>query len=317
MKESDKSLPIYNQQSFIEETIRKNPITILTAETGAGKSTRVPLWLWRKGKRVHVTQPRRIAARSLADYLARLTRTHLGEEIGFQTGFESKQSKKTGLLYLTDGVQMIREINGRRSYDVLVVDEVHEWNLNQEVLVGLIKKNLVRGVYKKTNKRVVIMSATLQADRLSRFLGKAPVISVEGRGFPVSMHHNDPRFLLPDTAAMVELGKNVLVFQPGKKEIRDFSDELERMLEGEKVKAKILPLHAELSLKAQADVFKHYKIPKVIVATDIAQTSLTIDDIDGVVDTGIKKELRVVKGIAGLYPTEISEAACMRRAGRA
>ncbi len=313
----DTTLPIYNKRQHIENTIGKNPITILTAETGAGKSTQVPLWLWQKRKKVHITQPRRIAARSLADYLAKITRTRLGDKIGYQTGFDSQQSKATTMLYVTDGVQMVREINRRHSYDILVLDEVHEWNLNQEVLIGLVKKNLIKGLYKKTGKRVVIMSATLQADRLSRYLNNAPVISVAGRGFPVDKHHNDPRFLLPDTAQMVELGCNTLVFQPGKQEIVNFIEDLGHMLEMEKLKAEMLPLHAELSLKEQGKVFQHYSRPKVVVATDIAQTSLTIDDIDAVVDSGIKKELRVVKGIEGLYPVDISEAECMQRAGRA
>jgi hypothetical protein len=317
MQKPDKTLPIYAQQHHIETTIAKYPVTIITAETGAGKSTRVPLWLWEKGKKVHVTQPRRIAARSLSHYLAHLTNITLGKEIGYQTGFDSKQSKETRLLYVTDGVQMIREINGRTDYDILILDEVHEWNLNQEVLIGMVKQNLARGFYKNTKKRVIIMSATLQAERLSKFLGKTPVISVPGRGFPVSLHHNNPHFLLPDTAQMVELEKNVLVFQPGKKEIDDFSDSLKRMLDAEKIKAKILPLHAELSLKEQAKVFNHYSLPKVVVATDIAQTSLTIDDIDAVVDSGIKKDIRLVKGIEGLYPVDISHAECMQRAGRA
>lgn len=312
-----KELPIDKQQSIIQDTIAKNPITILTAETGAGKSTRVPLWMWLKGKKVHVTQPRRIAARSLAHYLTKLAQKTLGEEIGYQTGFDSKQSKATNLLYVTDGVQMIREINGRRHYDILVLDEVHEWNLNQEVLIGMVKKSLKRGFYQKSGKRVVIMSATLQAGKLSKFLGNAPVIEVPGRGYPVNMHHNDPRFLLPDTAQMVELENNVLVFQPGKQEIMTFMDDLERMLAAEKVKAKILPLHAELTIKEQSKVFDHYKLPKVVVATDIAQTSLTIDDIDAVVDSGIKKEVRVIKGIEGLYPVNISAAECKQRAGRA
>lgn len=317
MKDLDTSLPIHDHQQSILDTIAKNYVTLLTAETGAGKSTRVPLWLWQKGKKVHVTQPRRIAARSLSYYLGRLTGKTLGQEIGYQTGFDSKMSKATQLLYVTDGVQMIREISGRRDYDILVLDEVHEWNLNQEVLVGLIKKNLDKGVYKATKQRVVIMSATLQAERLSSFFNKAPIISVAGRGFPVTMHHNNPHFLLPDTAQMVELERNVLVFQPGKQEIENFMEDLERMLKAEKIKAKILPLHAELSLREQEKVFEHYPLPKVIVATDIAQTSLTIDDIDAVVDSGIKKELRLVKGIEGLYPVDISYAECMQRAGRA
>lgn len=310
-------LPIDKFRKAIEDSIAKHPVTIITAETGAGKSTRVPLWMHQKGKTVHVTQPRRIAARSLAMYLAKLTKTKLGGNVGYQTGFDSQQSKQTSLLYVTDGVQMVREIKHRRDYDVLILDEVHEWNLNQEVLIGMVKQNLKRNFFKRTGKRVVIMSATLQANQLSAYLGKAPVISVPGRGYPVKFHNNDPRFLLPDTAQMVELGCNTLVFQPGKQEIETFMDDLKRMLDAEKMKAKILPLHAELSLKDQALVFDHYPIPKVVVATDIAQTSLTIDDIDAVVDSGIKKEIRIVRGIEGLYPVDISAAECKQRAGRA
>lgn len=311
------ALPIDEFQKTIEETIEKNPITIITAETGAGKSTRVPLWLWQKGKKVHITQPRRIAARSLSFYLTRSTGSPLGQKIGYQTGFDSRKSRETTLLYVTDGVQMVQEIKESRDYDVLILDEVHEWNLNQEVLVGIVKKNLERGFYRQNRKKVVIMSATLQAGRLADFLGSAPVISISGRGFPVTLHHNHPHFILPDTAQMVELERNVLVFQPGKGEIDAFIENLERMLAAEKTKAKIMPLHAELPLKEQANVFLHFSVPKVVVATDIAQTSLTIDDIDAVVDCGIKKEVRVIKGIEGLYPVEISYAECMQRAGRA
>lgn len=317
MQKSIKQLPIDKFRDVIEKTIEEHPITIITAETGAGKSTRVPLWMWKKGKKVHVTQPRRIAARSLSYYLVKLAGTTLGKEIGYQTGFDSKKSRETSLLYVTDGVQMVREIKDKRDYDIVVLDEVHEWNLNQEVLVGIARKNLNKDYYRKKGKRVVIMSATLQAEKLSSFLDQAPVISVPGRGFPVTMHHNNPHFLLSDTAQMVEMERNVLVFQPGKSEIDEFSEQLKDMLEAEKVKAKILPLHAELTLKEQARVFEHYPVPKVIVATDIAQTSLTIDDIDAVVDSGLKKEIRLVKGIEGLYPVDISTAECMQRAGRA
>ncbi len=310
-------LPIDEYRDLIEKTIEKHPVTIVTAETGAGKSTRVPLWMWKKNKRVHVTQPRRIAARSLPHYLARLIGVSLGKEIGYQTGFDSKKSRDTQLLYVTDGVQMIREIKEKRDYDILFLDEVHEWNLNQEILIGIVKKNLDNGYYKKKGKHVVVMSATLEAGKLSSFLNQAPIITISGRGYPVAMHHNNPHFLLPDAAQMVEMEKNVLVFQPGKSEIEEFIESLKEMLEAEKLKAKILPLHAELTVNEQARVFEHYPIPKVIVATDIAQTSLTIDDIDAVVDSGLKKEIRLVKGIEGLYPVDVSSAECIQRAGRA
>jgi HrpA-like RNA helicase len=314
---SENKLPIDDFRAEIMDTLRKNPVLVLTAETGAGKSTRLPLWLWQKGKRVVVTQPRRIAARSLSYYLAQSNQKVWGKEIGYQTGFDRKFTRETSLLYLTDGVQMVKEIKGQRGYDVLVLDEIHEWNLNQEVLIGLVRKNLDKNFYRKTGKKVVVMSATLQAKQLSAFLDHAPIIEVPGRGFPVTMHQNDPVFLLSDAVQMVEMERNVLVFQPGKKEIDNFCDSLEETLKHDKLKAKILPLHSELSIKEQAKVFNHYPIPKVIVATDIAQTSLTIDDIDAVIDTGIKKEVRHIKGIEGLYPVDISHSECMQRAGRA
>jgi len=108
----DTSLPIYKKRQTIEGTISNHPITILTAETGAGKSTQVPLWLWQKGLKVNVTQPRRIATRSLSHYLSRLIHIPLGKAVGYQTGFDSRRSKDTSLLYVTDGVQMVQEIGG-------------------------------------------------------------------------------------------------------------------------------------------------------------------------------------------------------------
>ena len=301
----------------IMSAITANPVVILTAETGAGKSTRIPWWLWQAGKKVHVTQPRRIAARVLSNYVARACRVPWGREIGYQTGLDGNRSAATSLLYLTDGVQMVREIQGNRDYDVLILDEIHEWNLNQEVLIGLVRKNLDSGFFKLSGKRAVIMSATLKARQISTFLNQAPVITVPGRGFPVDCQRRHPCFLLPDAANLLEAGHNILLFQPGKQEIDETMRNLRELLEHDNQKAVILPLHAELSITEQSKVFKNYPLPKAVVATDIAQTSLTIDDIDAVIDSGVKKEVRLVSGIEGLYPTEISTSECRQRAGRA
>ncbi len=316
MQFSDR-LPVDEHRAEIERAVAANPVVILTAETGAGKSTRVPWWLWRAGRRVHVTQPRRIAARALSNYLARESGVAWGREIGYQTGLDANKSAATTLLYLTDGVQMVREIQGHRDYDVLVLDEIHEWNLNQEVLVGLVRKCLDEGVYRRTGKRALVMSATLKARQISAFLHHAPVIEIPGRGFPVECQRRHPCFLLPDAATLLEEGHNVLVFQPGKQEIDDTIEGLKELLEHDRQKAVILPLHSELSIAEQSRVFRRYPLPKAVVATDIAQTSLTIDDIDAVIDSGIKKEVRLVSGIEGLYPVEISTAECRQRAGRA
>ncbi len=307
------SLPVLQFREQIQRTIARNPVTIISAETGAGKSTQIPLWYFQTGLKVVVTQPRRIAARALSRYMSDVTHHQWGEEVGYQTGTDQRKSRRTRLLYVTDGVQMINEIRNKHNHDLLILDEIHEWNLNQEILIGQVRKNLSR----KEKIKTIVMSATLSGRHLSRFLGDAPVISIPGRGYPVSRHTHHPAFILSDVVQLLENGQNVLVFQPGKAEISSFCELLRSTLKEDKIKAEILPLHSELTIKEQARVFLHYPIPKVVVATDVAQTSLTIDDIDAVVDTGVKKELRLVNGIEGLYPTEISQAECRQREGRA
>jgi len=313
----ENSLPVEAFREDIEKLIEFNSVVIITAETGAGKSTMIPRWLWKKGLNVTVTQPRRIAARALATYLAKKNSVNLGTSIGYQTGFEKKMSRDTRLLFVTDGVQMVKEIRGARHYDILIIDEIHEWNLNQEVLIGIVKKSIDSGYLKKSKKKIIIMSATMQAKQLSSFLNNAPIIDIPGRGYPVTIHNHHPDFILSDAVEMVKSGRNLLIFQPGKKEIEDFKDMLEKSLKVDKLKAHILSLHSEISTKAQGEVFNHYKIPKVVIATDIAQTSITIDDIDTVIDTGLKKEIRAERGIEGLFLTHISESECKQRAGRA
>jgi len=310
-------LPVDEFLPEIERLLAKHPVLILTAETGAGKSTRVPFHFWQKGLKVSVTQPRRIAARALSQYLAQKAALPWGGKIGYQTGFESRFSSATKLLFLTDGVQLQKEMRKPQDCDLLVLDEIHEWNLNQEILLGLVKKKLENGFLIKNGKRVAVMSATLKAAQLSAFLDNAPVVSIPGRGFPVAGHHRQSSFLLPDTAALVEEGKNILVFQPGKQEIEKFTVDLKAMLGSRQGKTIILPLHSELPPAEQGKVFRRYNRPKVVVATDIAQTSLTIEDIDVVVDDGTKKEVRVINGIEGLYPVNISRSECLQRAGRA
>jgi len=310
-------LPVEYYRAEIEDLVEQNEIVIVTAETGAGKSTMVPFWMWKKSLSVVVTQPRRIAARSLATYLAKKNGIKLGDSIGYQTGFEKKSSRTTKLLFVTDGVQMIREIKKTDYYDILVIDEIHEWNLNQEVLIGIIKEKLQSGYLKRKNKKIIIMSATIQAKQLSAFLNDTPIIEIPGRGFPVTLHNHHKDFILSDAVEMVRAERNSLVFLPGKREIEDFGKLLEETLKADKLKAKILPLHSEISVKNQSAVFNHFSVPKVVLATDIAQTSITIDDIDSVIDTGLKKEIRADRGIEGLFLTNISESECMQRAGRA
>ncbi len=310
-----KSVPIDDYREIILKTVENNILTIITAETGSGKSTRIPGWFFQQRKRVVVTQPRRIAARALSFYLASETKTEWGKEIGYQTALDERCSKETRLLYVTDGIQMLQEIRASCNYDILLIDEIHEWNLYQEVLIALLKRKLEKAKNCR-NQRYLILSATLDAERLSRFFGHAPVISVSGRVYPLEMQERNPLFMLPDAAQYLEEKKNILVFQQGKSEIENFQKELQRILAIEKIPAIVLPLHSELTLEEQNRIFRNYDLPKAVIATNIAQTSLTIDDVDIVLDDGLKKELRVEKNIEGLYSAECSKADCLQRAGR-
>ncbi len=313
-----KRLPVDDYKKEIGTLLKKFPVVIITAETGAGKSTRIPLWFFNQGKKVIVTQPRRIAAKSLAFYSAKLRKQKIGEEIGYITGLERKVSKKSRLIYLTDGVEMLSLLADKDNFDLLILDEIHEWNINQEVIIGLIKMKLDSGYFKQSNKRIVVMSATLEGEKLSKYFNNAPVINIPGRGYEVRREFNRAVFRIADTINAAMQGCNILVFLPGKEEINSFIEIIKKELKIEKISAIVLPLHSELSLEEQSKIFKHYpnKV-KIIVSTDIAQTSLTIDDIDMVIDSGVKKEIYNNRGIEGLYPVEISVSECEQRAGRA
>jgi HrpA-like RNA helicase len=304
------TLPIHAFRGEILAAVKKSPATIIVAETGAGKSTQVPQYLLEAGYRVIVTQPRRLAASSLAARVAEERGCRLGDEVGFRTARDREVSEKTSLTFLTDGLQLVRELvgHGAGGQTVLVLDEVHEWNLNVEVLVAWARRQVRAGV----DFKVVLMSATLEAEKLSAFFDGAPVINVPGRTFPVE-ERNAGRTAAEDVAALVREGRNVLAFQPGKAEINAFIAELNRL----QVDAEIIPLHGELERREQQRAFAHYGRPKVVVGTNVMQTSITIDDADAVVDSGVEKRTEVVGGVEGLYLRAISRADSKQRKGRA
>ncbi len=308
-------LPVCGFEDQILGTVANSAVTIITAETGAGKSTQVPQMLAHAGYRVVVTQPRRLAARALAQRVAQEMSTRLGDRVGFRTAEERSDSAATEILFVTDGLQLVRELAGQGGTGrktVLVLDEVHEWNLNIEVLVAWAKSRLAQG----DDLKVVLMSATLDAERLATFYGNAPVISVPGRLFPVERRVASTRALVDETVAMAKAGRNVLVFQPGKKQIAETVSALQsRLGEG----AVVLPLHGELEPGEQQRCFAPPPAgkTKVVVSTNVAQTSVTIADIDGIVDSGEERRVELADGIEGLYLKPISRADCEQRAGRA
>lgn len=305
------SLPIYNYMNEITEAIKNHAVTIITAETGSGKSTQVPQYAHNAGYDVVVTEPRRMAAWSLAERVAEEMGTPLGETVGFRTALERNDSQNTSVLYCTDGLELVRSLTDTKNKPkVLVIDEVHEWNSNMETLIGWSKKKIEEGWCTK----VVIMSATLEKESLAEYFGEDVYsLEVPGRLFPVSFEERSEMYLIPDIAEMVSEGRNTLVFVPGKKEIAEVIEKLS----SNNVKAKVLPLHGELDSEEQKKCFENYSIPKVVVATNVAQTSITIPDIDAVVDTGKERRSETHDGIQGLFLRDTSKADCMQRKGRA
>jgi len=300
-------LPIAAFRDEIVEAVKQNPVVVITAETGAGKSTHVPQYLLDEGYDLVVTQPRRLAARTVAERVAEEIGEELGGTVGYRTAVDRQDSPATRCLFCTDGLALVRELMGQNK-GILVLDEVHEWNENMEVLVAWAKHQIEAGV----EFRVVLMSATLESEKLAAFFNGAPVISVPGRLFPVEDRQPAAR-LIDDVTALVSNGRNVLVFQPGKQEIEDTCAALKQM----QVLAEILPLHGQLTPQEQSMCFKHYGRPKVVVSTNVAQTSVTIDDIDAVVDSGMERRIELVDGVEGLYLKPISYADATQRKGRA
>ena len=304
------SLPVYTMKSEIINAVEVSPITIITAETGSGKSTQIPQYLYEAGYEVVVTEPRRMAAWSLAERVAEEMNTTLGDVVGFRTGFERMDSKNTSVLYCTDGLELVKLLTDTINRPkILVIDEVHEWNLNIETLIAWAKKK----ISENWNTKVVIMSATLEVERLARYYGKenTSILEIPGKTFPVTFEQREKYFFIDSIKECIADGRNTLVFVPGKKEIEDVVYELKGC------NAVILPLHGELDYSEQKKCFQQYSLPKIVVTTNIAQTSITIPDIDAVIDSGVERRMEVFAGIQGLFLRNISRADCMQRKGRA
>jgi late competence protein required for DNA uptake (superfamily II DNA/RNA helicase) len=310
-------LPVRNYFDAIIEAVDTNQVTIVTAETGAGKSTQIPQYLAEHGyTRVVVTQPRILAARNLAQRVREewsLRNTEDSSEIiGYRTAHERDDSGNTQILYCTDGLQLVREITGSgiTEKQVLVLDEVHEWNENMEVLVAWAKKRCEE----EPRFKVVVMSATIETESLANYFGTEAIIDIPGRHFEVTKRRG--RDLLAELFAQIEnRGKNILTFLPGKSEIQYISDALEKKATAAGVP--VIPLHSQLEAEDQQKAFANYPNGKIILATNIAQTSVTIDDIDMVIDSGLERQSEVRSGVEGLFIAQISQADSLQRAGRA
>ncbi|RYX78368.1 DEAD/DEAH box helicase [bacterium] len=309
-------LPVHDFHNQIVAAVDQNQVTIITAETGAGKSTQVPQYLAEHGySKVIVTQPRILAARNLSrrvrEEWATRNGTDADEIVGYRTAHERDDSGRTQILYCTDGLQLVREITGAgiTERQVLVLDEVHEWNENMEVLVAWARKRCDEDPYFK----VVIMSATIETASLAEYFDTDAVITVPGRSYDVEKRRGTD--VISEIYESMKSRHNTLVFLPGKAEIQNVSEAIS--VKANEYGIPVIPLHSQLEATAQQEAFATYPQGKVILATNIAQTSVTIDDIDVVIDSGLERRSEVRSGVEGLFISQTSQADCLQRAGRA
>jgi len=326
----DPALPINARRDDIRAAIEAHPVVIVCGETGSGKTTQLPKILFEMNRsrgRIGHTQPRRIAARSVAARIAEEVGTELGALVGYKIRFHDKVSERSVIKLMTDGILLAETQGDRelRQYGSLIIDEAHERSLNIDFLLGYLKTL----VTKRKDLKVVITSATIDAERFSRHFNNAPVIEVSGRLYPVEMRYRPVAGDAEDTTrdeeeqaladAVDELCRegpgDLLVFLPGEREIRDAADTLRR--KGPK-NVELLPLYSRLSAAEQDRVFKPGRQRRVVLATNVAETSLTVPRIRYVVDTGDARVKRYSyrNKVEMLRVEPISQAAAQQRAGR-
>ncbi len=322
----DAELPITARRDDIVAAIRDHQVVVIAGETGSGKSTQLPKMALEAGRGVRgligCTQPRRIAARSVARRVAEELGSELGAQVGFQVRFADRTSEDAYVKFMTDGI-LLAEIHSDRRlnrYDTLIIDEAHERSLNIDFLLGYLKRLCAR----RPDLKIIITSATIDTESFSRHFGDAPVINVEGRGYPVSIEYQPPGDgePLPQQvlravrhAARIDARGDMLVFLPGEREIFQVARALKQ---ASLPHTEILPLYARLPSSSQDRIFQPYEGRRIVLATNVAETSLTVPGIRFVVDSGLARISRYATHSKVLrLPVEaVSQASCDQRAGR-
>ncbi len=339
------SLPVSARRDEIAEAMRKHQVIIVCGETGSGKTTQLPkiaLALGRgrcnapegqKGRLIGHTQPRRIAASSVAKRIAEELKTPLGEMVGYKVRFQDTLQKGASVKLMTDGILLAETQTDTllKAYDTLIIDEAHERSLNIDFLLGYLKQILPQ----RPDLKVVVTSATIDAERFARHFagqsGPAPVIMVSGRTYPVEMRYHPfeekKDYDLNDAIAdgVDELwqggrGGDILVFLPGEREIREAADHLRKHLQHSPVlrSSEVLPLFSRLSQAEQDRIFDGHTGRRIVLATNVAETSLTVPGIRYVIDAGTARVKRYSfrSKVEQLLVEPISQAAANQRAGR-
>ena len=331
----DPDLPIFARRQDILEALERHQLLIVAGDTGSGKSTQLPKYCLELGRGpgrgrggvIAHTQPRRLAARSLAARIAEELAEPVGRTVGFRVRFADQVSEVTRLQLMTDGL-LLAELNADpdlRRYDTLIVDEAHERSLNVDLLLGVVKRLLPR----RPDLKVIVTSATLAVERVSRFFDDAPILTVSGRSHPIEVRYaaapedaDDPDLAVAVLGAYLDISTtpgpiglgDVLVFLPGEREIRDVADLLERELS----KVEVLPLFSRLSWEQQSKIFKRGPQQRIVLATNVAETSITVPGIRAVIDSGLARISRYSpRNRLQRLPIEpVSRASAEQRKGR-
>jgi ATP-dependent helicase HrpA len=327
----DPALPVSARREEIRDAIERNQVVIVCGETGSGKTTQLPKILLEMGRAaaglIGHTQPRRIAARSVAARIAEELGSELGAVVGYKVRFQDRLGPDAVVKLMTDGILLAETQGDRqlRQYGTIVIDEAHERSLNIDFLLGY----LVRLLPQRPDLKLVVTSATIDAERFSRHFGGAPVIEVSGRLYPVEVRYRPVGGDAEDTTrkeeeqalaeAVDELCAqgpgDVLVFLPGEREIRDAAEVLRKHHPSG---TELLPLYSRLSAAEQDRVFRPGGGRRIVLATNVAETSLTVPRIRFVVDTGLARVKRYSyrNKVEQLRVENISQASAKQRAGR-
>ena len=350
------SLPVSARRGDIEQALREHQVVIVCGETGSGKTTQLPkiaLAMGRgqrpgsgsgagarnarageRGRLIGHTQPRRIAATSVAKRIAEELNTPLGEVVGYKVRFNDRLGKDAAVKLMTDGILLAETQTDPllNAYDTLIIDEAHERSLNIDFLLGYLRQLLPR----RPDLKLIVTSATIDADRFARHFADAqgrpaPVLTVSGRTYPVELRHRpfeesrerDLNDAIADAVDELWVGRpsgDILVFLPGEREIRDAAEHLRKHLAARPLtrNAEVLPLFARLSQAEQDRVFESHGAPRIVLATNVAETSLTVPGIKYVIDPGTARVKRYSyrSKVEQLLVEPISQAAANQRAGR-
>ncbi len=338
-------LPVSVRRDEIMAAMDQHQVIIVCGETGSGKTTQLPkiaLMLGRgrlnakpgeKGRLIGHTQPRRIAASSVAKRIAEELKTPLGEVVGFKVRFQDRLSKNASVKLMTDGILLAETQTDPllQDYDTIIIDEAHERSLNIDFLLGYLRQILPR----RPDLKIVVTSATIDADRFAKHFasrnGPAPVIMVSGRTFPVEQRYrpfeesrdyglNEAMADGVDELWQGGAGGDILIFLPGEREIREAADHLRKHLAHQPLtrNAEVLPLFARLSQAEQDRIFEASNGRRIVLATNVAETSLTVPGIRYVIDAGTARVKRysLRSKVEQLMVEPISQAAANQRAGR-